>query len=62
VEYRWRAAKTIDLIQIFDLYATMRDKGFSSHTIKYLLVIELRLDQILYSKLGNENSDSGHIK
>jgi len=24
--------------------------------------MELRFDVILYSKLGNENSDSGHIK
>jgi len=30
--------------------------------LKYLLIMELRLDVILYSKLGNENSDAGHIK
>jgi len=24
--------------------------------------MELRFDAILYSKLGNENSDAGHIK
>jgi len=29
---------------------------------KYLLVMELRFDPIFYSKLGNENSDPGHIK
>jgi len=29
---------------------------------KYLLIRELRFDVILYSKLGNENSDAGHSK
>jgi len=29
---------------------------------KYLLVIELRFDAILYSNMGNENSVAGHIK
>jgi len=29
---------------------------------KYLLVMELRFDAMLYSKLGNENSDEGHNK
>jgi len=29
---------------------------------KYLLIMEIRFDAILYSKLGNENSDTGHIK
>jgi len=29
---------------------------------KYLLIMELRFDAILYSKLGNKNSDAGHIK
>jgi len=27
-----------------------------------LLVMELCFDMILHSKLGNENSDAGHIK
>jgi len=30
--------------------------------LKYLLIMELRFDVILYSKLGSENSDAGHIK
>jgi len=29
---------------------------------KYLLIMELRFDTLLESKLGNENSDAGHIK
>jgi len=29
---------------------------------KYLLIMELRFDAMLYSNLGNENSDAGHIK
>jgi len=29
---------------------------------KYLLITELRFEAICYSKLGNENSDVGHIK
>jgi len=29
---------------------------------KYLLIVEIRFDALLYSKLGNENSDAGHIK
>ena len=29
---------------------------------KYLLIMELCFDAILYSKLGNGNSDAGHIK
>jgi len=29
---------------------------------KYLLIMELRFDAILHSKLGNENYDAGHIK
>jgi len=30
--------------------------------LKYLLIMELRFDAILYSTLGNENFDAGHIK
>ena len=30
--------------------------------MKYLLVMEIRFEAILYSELGNENSDAGHIK
>jgi len=30
--------------------------------LKYLLIMQLRFDAILYSKLGNENFDAGHIK
>jgi len=29
---------------------------------KNLLIMELRFDAMLYSYLGNENSDAGHIK
>jgi len=29
---------------------------------KYLLIMELCFDMILYPNLGNENSDAGHIK
>jgi len=29
---------------------------------KHLLIIELRFDTMFCSKLGNENSDVGHIK
>jgi len=29
---------------------------------KYLLIVELRFDAMLYSSLGKENSDAGHIK
>jgi len=29
---------------------------------KYLLIMELRFEGMLYSNLGNENSDAGHIK
>jgi len=30
--------------------------------LKYLLIMELRFDAILYSTLGNENFDAGNIK
>ena len=30
--------------------------------LKYLFIMELRFDVILYCKLGNENSEAGHIK
>jgi len=29
---------------------------------KYLLIMEFGFDAMLYSKLGNKNSDAGHIK
>jgi len=29
---------------------------------KYLLIMELRFDPMLYSNLGNEHYDAGHIK
>jgi len=29
---------------------------------KYLLIMELRSEAMLYSNLGNENSDADHIK
>jgi len=33
-----------------------------TYYLKYLLTMELRFEAILYSKLGKENSDTGHIK
>jgi len=33
-----------------------------TYYLKYLLVIELRFDAILYSTLGNQNSDAGRFK
>jgi len=33
----------------------------SSLLSEYLLIMELCFDTILYSKLGNGNSDAGHI-
>jgi len=33
-----------------------------TYYLKYLLIVDLRFDMILYSKLANENSDAGHIK
>jgi len=60
VDYRWRAAKTIDLIQKFNLYLTIRDS--LDVLSQYLLVMEHLFDAILYSKLGNENFDTGHFK
>ena len=54
---------TIDFILKFYL---LRGVGsfiwHSQLSLKYLLVTLLRFDAILYSKLGNENSDAGHIK
>jgi len=29
---------------------------------KYLLIMEIRFDAMLYSNKNNENSDAGHIK
>ena len=62
VDYRWQAAKTIYLIQKFNLCPTMGDRGFLDITSKYLLVMELGFDVIVHSKLGDEDSDAGHIK
>ena len=39
----------------------MKKNVFSLLT-KYLHITELRFDVILFSSLGNENSDAGHIK
>jgi len=33
-----------------------------TYYFKYLLIMEFSFDAILYSKLGNENSDAGHTK
>jgi len=30
--------------------------------LKHLLIMELRFDAILYTNLGNENSNAGNIK
>jgi len=33
-----------------------------TYCLKFLLITLLRFDAILYSELGNENSDAVHIK
>jgi len=33
-----------------------------TYYLKYLLIVELPFDSMLYSNLGNENSDVVHIK
>jgi len=33
-----------------------------TYYLKYLLIMELRFDAILDSKLGNKNSDADHIE
>jgi len=33
-----------------------------TYYLKYLLVMELRFDTILYSTMSNESCDAGHIK
>jgi len=38
----------------------MRKNDFS-RLVKYLLIMELRFDTMLYSNLGNENFGAGHI-
>ena len=40
----------------------MRKSDFSELLSKYLLVMELWFKAMMYSNLGNENSDAGHIK
>jgi len=63
VHYRWRATKSINFLLKFYLYLTMTKSDFSWLTIcKYLLIIKLRFDAVLYSNLGNKNSDAGRIK
>jgi len=52
--------KTIELLQNLNLYLNMMDS--LDIQSKYLVVMELRFDTILYSTLGNENYDVGHIK
>jgi len=60
----------ISRMLFFELYKIMVNKvtfvGFRGGAIaapaKYLLVMVLRFVAILYSKLGNKNSDAGHIK
>jgi len=60
----WRAAKSIHFILKFYIYINMTKSDFSCLTMycKYLLIMELRFDTMLYSNLGNENSDADHIK
>jgi len=40
----------------------MRNSDFFRLLFKYLLIMELRFEAMLYSNLGNQNSDAGHIK
>ena len=45
-----------------ELSQTTRNSFFMIHYLKYLPIMGLRLDAILYSKLGTENSDADHVK
>ena len=54
-----RDGETLDHQGPHNLWFTVSESQIS---LKYLLVTLLRFDAILYSKLGNENSDAGHIK
>ena len=48
MHYRWRAAKSNDFILKFCTYLTLRKGNFSWLT-KYLLIMKLRFDAMLYS-------------
>ena len=61
VHYRWRVAKSIDFILKVYLYLPMTKNDFSWLS-KYLFVVDLRFDTMLYSNLCNENSVAGYIK
>jgi len=61
VHHRWWAAKSIGFILKLYVFLTMRKTSFDS-LFKYLLITELRFEAVLYSNLGNENSDADHIK
>jgi len=54
VHHRWRAAK-------FYLYVTMRKSDFSWLTIQVPAYHGASLWRDVYSDLGDENSDAGHI-
>jgi len=58
----WWTAKSATFILKFYLYLTMRKSDLSSVLSKYLLIMELHSDVMLYSYMGNKNSDTGHIK
>jgi len=62
VDNRWWAAKTIYLIHKFNLYLTMEIRDSLDIISKYLLVMEIHFDAIVYSKFGDEDSKAGHIK
>jgi len=61
VHYRWRAAKSINfLLKFYLIYLWERETSLDVLS-KYLLIVELRFDVMLYSNLGCENSDVDHI-
>ena len=59
VHHRWHATKSINNSTFFWLWRRFTSFNFLS---KYLLITELRSEAMLYSYLGNENSDAYHIQ
>jgi len=63
VDYYWRAANNswfYPKILPLSYYEVWR--FLITTYLKYLHITEFRFDVILYSKLGDENNDAGHIK
>jgi len=59
MEYHWRAAESLDFILKFYLYQLQGRVTSLGLLSKYLLIMGLRFDAMLYSSLCNENSDVG---